>query len=685
MLNKILKTLKLGRFVKNESGSINFLAMAMVPLLALSVGVAIDTAEVYRAKINFQNAVDAGTLMAAKTLARTGKPAVAQQAGKDVFQANIKNLSASTGTIDFDMGDGNCVSQGVTADAKLRHPIFFEPLHKLISADANGTNDPGYVHLNGASTVKCGNNTFEIALVLDNSGSMRYNGKIAALRIAAEDLVTTLHASVSNNGRPDPMQFSIVPFAATVNVGANNSNADWMDKNGVSPIHHDKVFNWELDPNAVKVGGIWKTLSGQKLTRFTVYNNLPGQSWGGCVEARPNPYHTNDDEPTEATPATMIVPSFAPDTPDDWDGLYDKKEVVAGNHETCILWQSKYYYNRWGRRRTRSRRYCRNWTDGYWGRVHSQDYSYRPKFDDRQEYRNGNYIGPASGGGVTWVNDRRINEETYQNNYLRDDHNFPSSLGHPRKKAFTGTGEDQHGRQKWTWKYMRNQTTGQWPTVTNVNNNAGIRNTGIEGPNSACTSQAISDLTAVESATVTSIRNMTPNGATNIQQGLVWGWRTLSPGKPFTNGRDYDALENKKIMIVMSDGNNTYYPTNFFANGFSSRNKSYYGAYGLSNYGRVFEGYGVIANPSHSFTTFTQAIDYHLINTCTKARNAGIKIYTIAFDVPNGSTVKTMLQDCASLDYFTKKPLYFDAANNAELIKTFKDIAEKLAELRITN
>ncbi|MEM1317216.1 MAG: hypothetical protein AAGF29_03000, partial [Pseudomonadota bacterium] len=65
------------------------------------------------------------------------------------------------------------------------------------------------------------------------------------------------------------------------------------------------------------------------------------------------------------------------------------------------------------------------------------------------------------------------------------------------------------------------------------------------------------------------------------------------------------------------------------------------------------------------------------------AKNAGITIYSIAFDVPNGSSVKATMEDCASADIGGGK-LYFDARNNAALIDTFEKIAERLADLRIS-
>jgi hypothetical protein len=50
--------------------------------------------------------------------------------------------------------------------------------------------------------------------------------------------------------------------------------------------------------------------------RFTLLSNL-GLTWAGCVESRPAPYDVTDDAPSTSVPASMFVPFFAPDEPDD--------------------------------------------------------------------------------------------------------------------------------------------------------------------------------------------------------------------------------------------------------------------------------------------------------------------------------------------------------------------------------
>ncbi len=361
MLKSVKKHLNICKFVKEVSGSFKVLLALMLPMIIFAMGAAIDTAELYKARLNFQAAVDAGTLMAAKEYSKNGDADAAIKAGQDLFDLNMENLPSSPASISFNIDENtDCANTGITSTASLEHPVYFGAYRAWFGGSSGASPSNNTQSMASAATVMCGNDRLEIALVLDNSGSMGYNGKINTLRSAAADLVNTLYTTTANSTKVEPLRFSIVPFAATVNVGAGNRNATWMDNNGVSSIHNENL-DWSQDPNAVKVGNIWRTLAGATLSRFTLYDNM-NINWGGCVEARPDPYNTTDAEPTESNPDTMIVPSFAPDTPDDWSGRFDKVLVSSLGQQTCNLWQSRYR-----RGNLRVPRLCRRWTDGRWG------------------------------------------------------------------------------------------------------------------------------------------------------------------------------------------------------------------------------------------------------------------------------------------------------------------------------
>ncbi len=66
----------------------------------------------------------------------------------------------------------------------------------------------------------------ELALVLDNTGSMGNYGKIQTLRAASHDMVDLL---MPDGGASENVKIGVVPFDIGVNVGVGFAMADWMD------------------------------------------------------------------------------------------------------------------------------------------------------------------------------------------------------------------------------------------------------------------------------------------------------------------------------------------------------------------------------------------------------------------------------------------------------------------------
>ena len=665
----------------SKSGSVKILTGITIFPMVLFAGVAIDTAELYRARVNFQTAVDAATVVTARSISRGATVAEAKIAGQEMFDQNIGNAKSVSASLTFPgLTESSCATTGVVAVASMRHQLWFDSFHGFYTAEG----DANHANLKGGATVACGNESVEIALVLDNSGSMRWpanssssTSKIDVLKAAASNLVTTLHAQLGSSPKPNPVQFSVVPFSGMVNVGSGNQNQPWMDGTGVSPIHwgdetQKYFYNWDLNPDVVKVGNRYQTTGGSPISRFTLYDNMQGESWMGCVEARPHPYSTNDATPTTGVPETMIVPSFAPDTPDNWNGQPTRILSTVQSTPHCISW----------RRSRRGNSYsCSKWSDGTRGGTHprygnASYYSYHYQYRGEWRYETDSTTVTIDGPNIS-------GEKWYENNYLRDDHNYQGTLD-ARADENTGANE-QYARQAWTTKYFRNSSN-QRPTLMDVNNN----NSGLPypigwrgGPNYNCLSEPITDLTNSQTEVTDALDDMRADGSTNIQQGAVWGLRTLSPGQPFVNGRNYSVTDNKKIMILMTDGNHTYYPADYYNQGYAEENKSLYGSWGMSVNGRIFDGYDGATNPLHNSATFQQAMDEHLVETCGNIKAEGITIYSIAFDVTNGSSVKAMLEGCASSNGAGGQ-LYYDASDNAALVQAFADIAEKISELAIT-
>ncbi|HET7411967.1 MAG TPA: hypothetical protein VFJ18_04815, partial [Pararhizobium sp.] len=78
------------------------------------------------------------------------------------------------------------------------------------------------------------------------------------------------------------------------------------------------------------------------------------------------------------------------------------------------------------------------------------------------------------------------------------------------------------------------------------------------------------------------------------------------------------------------------------------------------------------------------AMNQHLLQVCSAAKAQDVMVFTIAFDVHDGSSIKTMLQQCASDDTGGGGKLYFDAQNNGtDLQAAFGAIGAKISALRL--
>jgi hypothetical protein len=199
---------------------------------------------------------------------------------------------------------------------------------------------------------------------------------------------------------------------------------------------------------------------------------------------------------------------------------------------------------------------------------------------------------------------------------------------------------------------------------------------------------------------------MIAKGGTNIAEGLAWGWRTLTSGQPFVEGRARNTKENLKVIVLMTDGENTYNAA--YTSGeqieLSSANRSQFGTYGFGQYldtskgtaklvnGRMFDATKTTtAKPA--IANITAAMNETMSITCENIKKDGtndeggdgIVIFAIAFDLKDGSPIKDRLRNCASngIDGKSNK-LYYDAKNSNDLLLAFSAITDEISALRIS-
>jgi hypothetical protein len=140
----------------------------------------------------------------------------------------------------------------------------------------------------------------ELALVMDNTGSMRSANKIGTMRSAAHILINTLFG---NQTSADNLWVSVVPYVATVNIGEWRTG--WLgsyDPARYLPATWDHNLVYADGAIAEFNGPPYKSKKDNKLNRQPDVNNawwaeIPAVEWKGCVLAR-----ENGEDMTDTTP-----------------------------------------------------------------------------------------------------------------------------------------------------------------------------------------------------------------------------------------------------------------------------------------------------------------------------------------------------------------------------------------------
>ena len=149
-------------------------------------------------------------------------------------------------------------------------------------------------------------------------------------------------------------------------------------------------------------------------------------------------------------------------------------------------------------------------------------------------------------------------------------------------------------------------------------------------------------------------------------EGVMWGWRVLSSREPFTGGASESDSSVEKIMIFLTDGQNSFGNLN---NDLGS---------GYTSMGYLVDG-RLDGMTSASASQTNAALDDKTLSACSNAKKDGIEIYTIRLEEPDTGT-GTLLTQCA-----TSKDHFFDAPSRNQLAPIFEQIRKGVMKLRLTS
>ncbi|HAH11629.1 MAG TPA: hypothetical protein DCL48_16155, partial [Alphaproteobacteria bacterium] len=306
-------------FTLATSGNVTILyGLCLVPTIA-AVGAAVDMGQAVVVRKRLSQAIDAAGLAIGATPGLTAEEI--QERAQLFFSANYPATALGDTLSLIATQSGNIVT--LTASA---------------SVDTAFLGILGIEKVDVSSVAEIVRETrgLEVAMALDNTGSMADDGKIGALKTAMTDLITILFGDSAN---PEKLKMGIVPFSETVRLNTTSAiNNGWIDTDGTAPWAQ---LNFDNGKHALSV---WASMNQS--------------SWSGCVEARAEGHEELDTPPSASNPATRWVPFFNPEEPDNppYSG-YSRNwtsDGVTGDQNTRLRNSNKYV----GKKNTRPNTDC---------------------------------------------------------------------------------------------------------------------------------------------------------------------------------------------------------------------------------------------------------------------------------------------------------------------------------------
>jgi len=287
VMNKSLRTdlyRLLRRFGRERKANVAVIfALAAMPIIGC-VGAAIDYSHANSVKTALQAALDSTALMLAK-----------DASSLSTDELDVKALDYFTALFNRPEGTNITIKASYTTDAGAKVLVNGAADVPTTFMDVLGLDK---ITVAGSSTAKWGSTRLRVALVLDNTGSMAWDGKMTALKAATKDLVSQLQSAATTNG---DVYLSIIPFSKDVNVGSSNYNSNWIDW-----TDWDDNNGSDTDVTTCTVTSKGKNgKTKKKCSKSKTWVAANHDTWNGCITDRDKDY---DQDVTPPNPADAGLP-----------------------------------------------------------------------------------------------------------------------------------------------------------------------------------------------------------------------------------------------------------------------------------------------------------------------------------------------------------------------------------------
>jgi Flp pilus assembly protein TadG len=563
---------RLNSLPASQGGNVAMIfGLCAIPLF-IAAGMGIDMWRAYAVKVRLGAALDAAALAVGSTNPANYTTAQLQTRMQNYFSANYPATATlgapGTPTMAYSATNNNIINFTATASV----PTMFMRVVGINTLNVGVT-----------SQVTRGISGLELALVLDNTGSMMCgDGETAncsqgvppthmdTLRTDAQSIIDTLF---SNSVDTSKLWIAVVPYVTAVNIGPAMTT-----QTGPLATSHNNIMSSYLSTNATGQyvdykGNVIDDAFGNPIT-YDSSQSQTSTEWLGCVV---EPTSSNED--TTAVGPDITEPSST---------------------------------NGWG---------SYSWTP-YWWATEST-------------------AGPYNGNNNDWV----------------------IVTPHTSTTCVKGGSNQGHGgcERGYSPQTTTTYTTTAQALFTEVENGdySNDNSSAIYlsyGPNLGCPMpmQRMTNNQSTLDAVAQGLKSRA-NSGTMIHVGMIWGWRAISPNKPFSDGRPYGTSGWVKAVVLETDGINDV-----------GANPDYSGLGYLSD-GKM---------GSTNLNTALSNLNGRLADVCAAMAAQGIVIYTVGLG--QGAT-NTTLSGCAA-----NGGAFYAAPTAADLTTAFQQIATSLNNLRLS-
>lgn len=643
---------------------------SIIPLVGM-VGGAVDMSRLYLVKSRLQQACDAGTLAARRTMTDATLDDDARTQATNFFNANFREGAYGATDVDFAVTDvmngTNATGQVAgTADAavplSIMHMFGFEPveLETTCEAELNVTNNDVVFVLDTTGSMAClpSDSTATCKAYTDvptnrarNANGIwqfteREGSRIDGLRDAVENFFRVLDAATSDEAR---LRIGFVPYSANVNVA------------GILPANSMVVGTRFYDSRVARTIKLWRP-SATTWEPFQEQNES-GIDWANCQSYQKNQAYQKNNKtvtpnplgevsvsdlgaliPSDTKPNNVRYNDYEPVTTKSYNGTGDcKRKYRQANTTTSFTDSNLWGFRDWTYKRVQ---YTLNGNDSL---ELVEDLDANARFSsagpfDMQTLARMRRAGTATGvTAVTRTTDGCISERLDG----MDDIN-----------AVAGTEPGSRWAPSWPWLTYNRQRVAEITSTVNVQR-ATIESTGNQYvcPRAA---QRLAEMTQTEVDAYVNSDAFVPDGGTYHDIGMIWGARFLSTTGAFS--ADHAAPLNgrpvNRHIIFMTDGD--------LAPGTSTHSP-----YGMEVMARRRQ-------PTGSLTNDTLKVQHSaaFLAACAAARNAAnTTVWVVAF----GQTLTADMITCAG-----DSTRDFESNDAGTLNEQFEAIAKRIAELRLS-